>query len=147
KLRDTVNLAHARDAVCARRSYHRAEIGEVEAVRIDLRTQRLRAAAREPARRHFEIRELQTRARYLETVAPGAVRIQRHRGSRRLVENRCVRDPGAGQVGAERNCEFADVAARGPGDRYGIGNRKSGRYMRSQLRQRPDTFEQDRIDL
>ena len=46
-----------------------------------------------------------------------------------------------------RNRELADRAARRPAHRYGIGNRKCRRNMRSDVSQGLDAVEQDRIEL
>src|SRR5208282_1575258 len=121
--------------------------GKVEAVRIDLRAQGLRAATRNPARRQFEIREFQIHACYLELVAPNAFRIQSHHGPGRLVEPAGVRDPVRGQVGTERNCELAEGALRRSAHARRLGNREPRRYLRSYVSERPEIVEQNRIKL
>ncbi len=145
--RGAVNLAHAGDVMSGSRSYHRTEIGEVEAVRIDLHAQGLRAAARESARRQIEIGEFQVDARDVEPLSPCAAGIDRHRGLRRLVEYRGVRNSCCGEIGTKRNRELSERTARSSADRYGIGNRKARRNVLTDVSQRPDAIEHDRVEL
>src|SRR5258708_18934176 len=95
-----MNFAHARRAVSRRRGQHRSQVGEIEAVGIDLRAQWFRAAERKSARRQFKIRELQVRASDLKLAGPGTVRLERHLGAGGLIEKTRLRDPIRGQIRA-----------------------------------------------
>src|SRR5260370_16185152 len=110
ELRDTMNFAHARRAVSRRRGQHRSQVGEIEAVGIDLRAQWFRAAERKSARRQFKIRELQVRARDLKLAGPGTVRLERHLVCRLLLEKKNLHDPISAQIGANLKSDLCEGA-------------------------------------